>query len=240
MLPRDREFRFGPFVFSRTRGLSRSGRAVPLRHLERQLLKCLLDRAGEIVRREEIEAALWPSTHVAPNTVNVVIRRLRVVLGDTKAPHRMLKSVPKMGYLLVATPAPGRVAQVEMNLARRDSSRFVRDITVPDGSLLAPGERFEKIWEIQNSGSVAWIARSLQRVGACSGPGRITSDPTVVVPDTPPGNLCAVRAELVAPLDPGSYYAAWKMVDSDGQVVFRRQRPLFVSIDVVEVELDAR
>lgn len=99
MLPRDREFRFGPFTFSRVQGLRRSGQVIPLPNLERQLLKCLLDRAGEIVRKEEIESAVWPSTHVAPNTINVTIRRLRITLGDHKAPYQLLKSAPKIGYV---------------------------------------------------------------------------------------------------------------------------------------------
>lgn len=234
MLPRHRTFRFGSFTFSRLEGLRRAGRSVALRHIERQLLKCLLDRAGEPVRKEELEAAVWPTTHVASNTVNVEIRRLRIRLGDVKRPYRLVKSFPKMGFLLEAEPSPRRVAPVAAERTRRDSSKFTGDITIPDGSLVTPNERFEKVWEIQNTGSVQWVGRALRRVGACSGSGRIRGEPTITVPDTPPGRLCLIRADLIAPEDPGSYYAAWKMVDGDGHIVFPRQRPLFVSIDVVD------
>jgi hypothetical protein len=75
-------------------------------------------------------------------------------------------------------------------LASGDKSRFIRDVTIPDGSILQPGERFEKVWEIQNVGSTPWRDRSLRRIGACSGPGRLISDPLYPIPATKPGNLC--------------------------------------------------
>lgn len=98
MLPRDQTFTFGPFTFSRNRGLWRGTELVPLRHIERQLLKCLLDRPAEIVRKEEISATLWPpNTNVSENTLSVHVRRLRVTLGDTTRPYRWLKAFPRMG-----------------------------------------------------------------------------------------------------------------------------------------------
>jgi len=233
MIPKDQIFRFGPFTFSRARGLWRGTQPIPVRHLERQLLKCLLDRPGELVRKEELMAALWPDSHVAPNTLNVLVRRLRVTLGDRTRPHRLLTSYARIGYLLIASPAPRRVAPVSSRIARGDKSRFVRDVTIPDGSILAPGEPFEKIWEIQNAGSVAWRGRNLRRVGTSSGPGRLVSEPLTAIPPTQPGRLCLIRLALKAPQQPGTYYAAWKMVDEHGREVFPRQQPLFVNIDVV-------
>ncbi len=238
MLPRDQKFTFGPFTFSRHRGLWRGTEVIPLRHIERQLLKCLLDRPGEIVGKAEIYAALWPTTNVSENTLSVHVRRLRITLGDTKRPHRWLKAFPRMGYMLVATPQRRHpVAGTEKNQPLRDRSRFVRDVPIPDGTIMPPGERFEKVWEIQNVGSVVWRNRHLRRIGACSGAGRITSDPLTAIPLTKSGALCLVRMRLTAPSDPGSYYAAWKMVDDKGDECLPRRRPLFVSVDVLDETL---
>jgi DNA-binding winged helix-turn-helix (wHTH) protein len=236
MMPKQKEYRFGrsgEFTFSRSRGLFRRAEPVKLRNLERQLLKCLLDRPREIVRKEEIQAAVWPETIVTDNTLNVLVGRLREVLGDTKRPYAIIKSVAKMGYQIIATPQPTRVAPVARELRRRDASRFVRDVTVPDGSIFEPGEPFEKVWEIQNIGSTAWHGRALRRTGAARGPGQINSDETTSVPDTNPGELCLIRMSLKAPLQPGSYYAEWKMIDSHGGSCFPKQSPLFLRIDVV-------
>lgn len=53
-----------------------------------------------------------------------------------------------------------------------DRSRFVRDVTIPDGTKLYVGEKFTKIWEIQNVGTCVWENRHLQREGLHDGPGR--------------------------------------------------------------------
>lgn len=236
MMPRYTKFRFGrtgEFTFSRARGLWHHDQVVPLRHRERQLLKCLLDRANEIVYNDEIRAAVWSDTAVSDNALNVQVARLRQTLGDTKRPYRIIKSVPKMGYQIVASPPPRRVAPLVRELKRRDASRFVRDVTVPDGSIFEPGEPFEKVWEVQNIGSTSWRNRALQRVGTARGRGQIESEPTTPIPDTPPGKLCLIGMSLHAPLQPGSYYAEWKMVDGDGRQCLPKQTALFLRIDVV-------
>ncbi len=35
-------------------------------------------------------------------------------------------------------------------------ARFVQDVTIFDGTELAPGTQFTKIWRLRNSGSLAW------------------------------------------------------------------------------------
>lgn len=35
-------------------------------------------------------------------------------------------------------------------------ARYVRDITYPDGSEVAPGEEFVKTWRVANSGVMPW------------------------------------------------------------------------------------
>ena len=104
-------------------------------------------------RNDHGSAKLWPEVIVSDNTLNVHVSRLRAALGDTKRPHRLLKSVSRAGFMVVATPTPKRVAPVHGLRVSGDKSRFVRDVTIPDGSVFEPGEAFEKIWEIQNLGS---------------------------------------------------------------------------------------
>ncbi len=35
-------------------------------------------------------------------------------------------------------------------------SKYINDITIPDGTILKPGEKFEKIWRMQNTGTCRW------------------------------------------------------------------------------------
>lgn len=57
-----------------------------------------------------------------------------------------------------------------------DQAAFVTDVTIPDGTIMPPGHRFEKIWRLRNSGTVPWVGRYLRRLGAPGGLG-IPSSP---------------------------------------------------------------
>jgi hypothetical protein len=46
--------------------------------------------------------------------------------------------------------------------------RFLADITIPDGTIVAPGETLDKQWQVENSGSCNWNER--YRLRRISGP----------------------------------------------------------------------
>lgn len=92
-----------------------------------------------------------------------------------------------------------------------DASRFVGD-TIPHGTLMQPGEWFEKQWRIENSGTVPWVGRQLERQGPTTGPGLITSERYVVIPDTKPGKVAVISAKLRAPSYDCTSIAYFKMV----------------------------
>ena len=115
-----------------------------------------------------------------------------------------------------------------------DASTFVGD-TIPHGTLMAPGERFEKEWRVRNSGKVPWKGRLLERQGPLTGPGLITSEQYVAVPDTKPGKLATVRATLRAPTYDCSSIAYFKMVTiaEDGTVVLCFPENYQLGLDVL-------
>lgn len=115
-----------------------------------------------------------------------------------------------------------------------DSSRFLRDVTILDGSSVKRNVQFKKIWEIMNTGSVPWRGRSLVLVGASDGAGSLHSPDRIPIPDTEPGHSCQIRVILRAPSKLCSCRAEYKMVDSKGQHVFPNQEPLFVEVNCVE------
>lgn len=92
-----------------------------------------------------------------------------------------------------------------------DASEFVGD-TIPHGTLFSPGEWFQKEWQVRNSGSVPWEGRSLERQGPLTGPGLITSERLVEIPDTTPGKVATITARLRAPSYDCSSIAYFKMV----------------------------
>jgi transcriptional regulator with XRE-family HTH domain len=101
----------------------------------------------------------------------------------------------------------------------RDSSGFVSE-TIPDGTIMQPGERFEKTWTIRNDGELVWEDRLLSRIGIASGVGLITTPATIPIPVTEPGETVTLTVPSIAHSVQGTSLAAFKMTDPQGRLLF--------------------
>ena len=93
--------RFGVFeVDLRTGELRRQGLRIKLQEKPFQLLAVLVERAGSVVSREELQRRLWPEDTFADfdNGLNTAISKLREALGDSAGQPRFLETVPRRGY----------------------------------------------------------------------------------------------------------------------------------------------
>ena len=114
-----------------------------------------------------------------------------------------------------------------------DASTFVADIT-PDGVIMPPGFRFEKVWRIQNSGTVPWVGRWLRRLGPPAGLGIPSSPVQVQIATTVPGQTVDITVPMRAHNLAGTAEVHWKMVDDDGYEFFpdRYHRGIFTTVIV--------
>jgi DNA-binding winged helix-turn-helix (wHTH) protein len=97
--------RFGTFeVNLRTGELRKRGIRIALQEQPLRILSVLLDRAGEVVSREDLCTRLWPhGTYVDfEHSLNAAVRRLRVTLGDEAEVPRFIETVHKRGYRFIA------------------------------------------------------------------------------------------------------------------------------------------
>lgn len=77
------------------------GRPLQLTRREFDLLKCLAERAGEVVSRRELAAAVWPETsNDFRRTMDVHLSWLRRKLGDDATHPRYLHTVRGIGFAL--------------------------------------------------------------------------------------------------------------------------------------------
>lgn len=98
-------YRFGPFELRpAAEELRRNGTVIRLPHQPLRILTMLVERAGEVVTREEIRAALWSEETFVDyeQGINTAIRRIRFALRDTAEAPRFLQTVPRRGYRFVA------------------------------------------------------------------------------------------------------------------------------------------
>jgi len=80
--------------------LSHDGAPIALGPKARVLLKYLLDHPERVVGKEELLAALWGTTVVTENSLVQLVLELRNALDDRE--QRIVKTVPRRGYMLVA------------------------------------------------------------------------------------------------------------------------------------------
>lgn len=94
---------FGDFAFDDgRRSLKKGGQPVRLTGQAVDLLCLFLEQPGQLVTREEIEGRLWPDRNVeVDHNLDVVVSRLRTVLGDKGASPRYIETVPRRGYRFV-------------------------------------------------------------------------------------------------------------------------------------------
>lgn len=132
--------------------------------------------------------------------------------------------------LSVTTPTHG---PEDHPLIPGDDSKFVADITIPDGTAVHAAQQFTKIWEIRNDGTILWRGRYLERQGVLQGQGICTSVQRVPVPDTPPGHDVQITVVFTAPNLPGSCRVDWKMTDGNGHNYFPDRSGVYVIVNVI-------
>jgi len=107
LIQTQRYIRFGPFQIDQQRQqVYRNGSRLKLQGKVYQVLITLIAKAGQVVTREELKAALWPSdTHVNFDAnVNTTVNKLRQILGDSTEKPVYIETIPRKGYSFMGEP----------------------------------------------------------------------------------------------------------------------------------------
>jgi len=98
-------YRFGSFELdARSGDLRKLGIRIKLQDQPRGILSLLLDHAGEVVTREQIQKHLWPDKTFVDfdNAINSAVRKLRDALSDTAENPRFVETLARRGYRFIA------------------------------------------------------------------------------------------------------------------------------------------
>jgi TolB-like protein/DNA-binding winged helix-turn-helix (wHTH) protein/Tfp pilus assembly protein PilF len=118
---------FGPFeadLYSQE--LRKQGVRLRLPRQSFQILKMLLERPGELVTREELRQALWPSDTFVDfeHGLNAAINRLRETLGDDADNARFIETLPRRGYRFIAPVQTAASANLQAQTPPATHSRW--------------------------------------------------------------------------------------------------------------------
>ena len=97
--------RFGVFELDLSAGeLRKSGVKLRLQGQPFQVLALLLERAGEVLPREELQQKLWPSDTFVDfdHSLNTAINKVREALGDSASSPRYVETLARRGYRFIA------------------------------------------------------------------------------------------------------------------------------------------
>lgn len=80
--------------------LRRNGVKLRLRGQPLLVLQILLERAGEVVTREDLQSRIWPADTFVDfdHSLHNAIARIREVLGDSAEKPRYIETLPRRGY----------------------------------------------------------------------------------------------------------------------------------------------
>jgi DNA-binding winged helix-turn-helix (wHTH) protein/pimeloyl-ACP methyl ester carboxylesterase len=125
---------FDRFILDLQRcALLRGQEEIRLRPRSFDVLRYLAEHAGRLVFKEELIQAIWPSVSVTDDSLVQCIRDVRRALSDT--PHRIIRTVPRRGYLFAAEVSEEILAPALSSDAARDQEiTFCR---APDGVNIA-------------------------------------------------------------------------------------------------------
>ena len=97
-----------------------------------------------------------------------------------------------------------------------DRARFVKDVTVPDNTVMQSGESFKKTWRLKNVGKCTWDEN--YALVFVSGD-RLSAPPQVALPDTvSPNQTVDISVNMIAPSAGGTYRSEWKLSNADQKV----------------------
>ncbi len=95
-----------------------------------------------------------------------------------------------------------------------DRAAFVSE-TLPDSTIVKPGEQLQKIWRLRNAGDCTWnlgyalVFKEGDQMNAAS--------PQKLAGEVAPGETLELKTDLVAPTAAGTYRGEWILVNAAGQ-----------------------
>lgn len=171
---------------------------------------------------DQMTATALAQPSATPEPTNT-IAAIATVAATTESAAAPTGGIPTISFN--STPLPGFTplgspTQAGATAALGDAcsnSVFEGDVTIPDGTVLKPGEDFTKIWAIRNTGTCAWDEGfALVFIG-----GDTALDPynfefkktdDIVLG----GEGVNIAIKLTAPLKPGDYQGHWRMRNDKG------------------------
>jgi hypothetical protein len=112
---------------------------------------------------------------------------------------------------------------------------FLGDVTIPDNTLVSPGQPFRKTWRLRNDGTCAWGPNATVPAMTNINNNSFGAPTVIAMPIVPPGGVVDLSIDMVAPNTPGLQRSEWMFMVNEGGlrgVGAQGETPLYVQIVV--------
>ena len=171
----------------------------------------------------------------AAMTVEALLQATTPVPVVNEIPTATLAVAEATKPSLVVTETPKATLEPSATSLPCDAIKFVKDVTIEDGTSMKPGETFTKTWRLKNEGSCTWTtsyAVVFDGGDSMGGPASQSLSKSVA-----PGEEIDISVNLTAPTTPKTYRGNWKLRNASG-VIFglegSKNSPFYVEIKVPE------
>jgi DNA-binding winged helix-turn-helix (wHTH) protein/Tol biopolymer transport system component len=188
---------FGPFEFDRqSRLLWREGTEIALPPRVLGVLELLVDRAGQVVARQDLLDGVWKDAFVTDTSLAEAVSFLRQALGDDPQAPRYIQTVHRRGYRFLAPveEAPRKtgtipVAGPETGTVPVSEARVSWDLIPWSAALLCGGLALAALW---------WRARQPEPEAPPVARFELTPAPGTAFDDTSPSVAVSADGRTIA------------------------------------------
>ena len=117
--------------------ISKGGQTVGVTHKSMAVLVCLADANGEVVSRNDIMDDVWPGMVVTDDVLTQSIVELRKAFDDDAKHPRVIETIQKVGFRLIARVAPA--SEVSGAASSTEVPRVARQYLIAALALLGVG-----------------------------------------------------------------------------------------------------
>ena len=132
-----------------------------------------------------------------------------------RLPHQLQPPPPRQSPKQLLPPRPRIPPHRMPHPPANDAASFVADVSIPDGTVIAPGGSFVKTWRIKNNGVTTW--NTSYSILFIDGEKMGSPDSVAMPKEVKPGETVDISVKLTAPAKTGSYQAFYRLRNAGGQ-----------------------
>jgi hypothetical protein len=153
-----------------------------------------------------------PLTQATMDVLYTSVAQTLAVSMPTVTPQPSMTPSPTATLTPMVTNTLAPTPTIKITVPTCDNSIFVSDVTIPDNTVVTPGQTFTKTWSLKNAGTCNWTTS--YKVVFLSG--TAMGGVSTAIPAVASGHADNISVTLVAPLTKGTYSGTWILQNAGG------------------------